>query len=82
MTEPEHPYLYIWGQWSLLLGRGGLQAGDAHELWHSARHLEAPDSQSVLPLLPQAPPITSNSTLSPPLSAHSFRVLPGSGPCR
>ena len=79
MTEPEHPYLYIWGQWSLLLGRGGLQAGDAHELWHSARHLEAPDSQSVLPLLPQAPPITSNSTLSPPLSAHSFRVLPGSG---
>lgn len=41
MTEPEHPYLYNGDSGPCFSGRGCRQVMHS-ELWHSARHLEAP----------------------------------------
>lgn len=49
MTEPEHPYLYNGDSGPCFSGRGCRQVMHS-ELWHSARHLEAP-RLSILPPL-------------------------------
>ena len=63
-TEPEHPYVYIWGQWSLLLG------GDCRQVMHTRsgtvpgtwRHLTlSPSSPCSLRFLPS--PLTPPSPL-------------------